>query len=172
MSADLYPMPEPHPFRDPDRWADLLDVTRRDVTGHATAHERMTLRRPTNLVPWFRALSVVRADVEARQGDAKSRLSALAKDDAVGSGRPSPEYLTEKAEFERRNAGRLRFRQSVIARLEECRFLLREYGLTTLDGTANLDVIVRALDMLDKDDVESARGLLVAYVARIQGSPQ
>jgi hypothetical protein len=172
VSADLYPMPEPAPFRDPDRWADLLEITGREVTGDATAQERMEIRRPAMLVPWYRALSVLRHDVEARQGDAKSRLTALAKEEVTPTGAASPVYLAEKAEFERRNAGRLRFRQGVLARQEECRFLMREYGITPLDGTAVLDAVVRALDLLEVDDVDAARGLLVAFVKRMQGSPQ
>lgn len=166
------PQPVTPVFPDVNAWRQLLELTLRDVKGTASTPIRSHLRLPENLVPWYRALVVVRAGVEAQIGDARARLRVVAVEEGAGTGTMSDRYLEAKAHHDGRLAGRLRFLQTVKARQDECTHLMGVHGIApVLTAESLLTVVLRALAMLEVDNADGARGLLSAVVRAAQGAP-
>lgn len=135
-------------------WREWCELTAADVRGLATPVDAAALRRPENLIAWLRALNYVKADVDAHIGDSQLRLRGHAP--AVGE-RPSRSYLTLKREHDNRHARRIRFKRSVEARIEECRFLIDRHAINprgTFGGLVNN--MARIADLLERDDLENA----------------
>lgn len=161
------PIPAPSDYTEgADVWQWWLDAATRDVRHEADDETYWRLRQPENLVRWQRALAVLEGDVNARMGDARLRLE---------SQRPEPGHPDRKAwhdlkrEHNDRHAGRVRFRNAVVERMKECRFRLAENGIDErLSPEAMLEIVQRAHEMLDRDDLDAASGLLASLIRDAQ----
>lgn len=152
-------IPAPTGYTDPpDLWAQWLEDATDDVKGVADPATAARLRRPENLIRWQRTLAVLDGDVNARMGEGRLRLEA-AKPEPGSPDRKA--WYDARREHAERHARQVRFRNSVHERLRECRFLLAEHGLSERMATETvLEMVARATDMLDRDDLDAAYSLL------------
>lgn len=141
-----------------DLWQQWLAMAAADAKGQATPEQSALLRQPGNLLRWLRTLSALESDVNARMGESRLRVDALRP--PLGEP-PSREYVVEKRAHEARHGTRVRFRNSVTQRQVECKFLLHEQGI---DERVTLETVLltmsRAMDRLEQDDPDAARGML------------
>lgn len=147
-------------------WEDWMEAVIDDVKGGR--QHAVWLREPRNLLQWLRGLVVLESDVSARIAEARLRVDALKP---LPGEHPTRAYLEALREHDERHGPRVRFRQSVTARLVECRFLLAEQGLAERQTPEHLlATIVRAAEMLETDDVDAALALLNTVVRDTQKS--
>lgn len=139
-------------------WRTWCDLVAQEAKGQGTARDVQLVRQPENLIGWIRALNQISLDVDAQISDSRLRLKAIAP--LPGHG-PTEEYLLAKADHDRRHAGRVRFRRSIEARLDEARHLTETAGVNPHRTVGFLlTSIARAEELLARDDVESALSLL------------
>lgn len=172
-SVENSPQPSVPVFPTVNAWRQLLELTIRDVKGTASPAISRHLRLPENLVPWYRAITVVRQSVETQIGDSRARLKALAAElsAASSSGQPGQEYLAAKATHDVRLASRLRFHQTVKARQTECIHLMGAAGVDrNLTAEGLLALLMETLDLLEEDDVAAARSKLAGAVRHAQSA--
>jgi hypothetical protein len=149
--------PSPAFIRKPP-WVLWRETVERDVKGKGTREEYDRLRHPRNLVPWLRALTAMRCDVEEHIALSTRRLALLKP---LPGEQPTEEYLLAKAEHDTVQARRLWFLSNVKQRQEECKWHLDAEGIHHLDSIGDLmRQVVQAAELLERDDVEGALGLL------------
>lgn len=138
-------------------WKAWCEQVTSDVRGLATPVEAAELREPGNLIAWLRALNYAKADVDAHIGDSRLRLQSMSPPSGTA---PSPEYILAKREHDERHARRVKFKRGVEQRLEECRYLLDVHAINprgTYGGMVSN--LARIVDLLERDDLESALAL-------------
>lgn len=146
-------------------WLLWCELVAREVRGQARIEDAHMLREPDNLVAWARALNQIRNDVDAHMGDARLRLQALKP---LPGEYPSEEYLVAKREYERRHAGRVRFKRGVEARLEEVKHLLESAGIDVRLSVGDLlSALLRIEELLTRDDIDGALGCARMYLKRV-----
>lgn len=146
-------------------WQLWCEQVIRDVRGDASPAESAELRDPENLVSWLQALQYGIADIDVRIGDSKLRLKAMSPAPGVNA---DAQYLAAKREYDLRHARRIKFRASLEARVDECRFLLNKHLVRPQDTAGYLiTVLSKVEDLLDRDEVEGALRLAKSTLDKI-----
>lgn len=145
-------------------WRLWCELVVREVKGEASIEDAHLLRERDSLIAWVRALNQVKLDAQTHDADARLRLRTLCP---VPGAPASAAYLDAKREFEWRHAARVRFLRGVEARLEECKHLLDVAGLDWHQTVGNLlATLVKAEELLLRDDLDAALGLVRSVLAR------
>lgn len=112
-------------------------------------------------VAWLEALTALMKDAEGRIGQSRAHLRSLAPLPGV---QPTAEYMALKREEDAREVRRTTFLRHVKARRDAVAALV---GRVAPSPKVLVDAIVRAVDLLDRDDVDGAYDLLVSILDRV-----
>ncbi|MCU1592435.1 MAG: hypothetical protein JWP11_3691 [Frankiales bacterium] len=129
-------------------WCQLVAV---EAKGRADEADAALLRRPELRLRWMRGLTQLALDVDGQIHDSRLRLEALTERG------PGAAVAAARAETVVRQAGRARFKRSLLVRMTECKQLLDEGGVhphVTVGGL--LMTLGRLEELLAVDDADAA----------------
>lgn len=131
-------------------WPVWCQLVAEEAKGRADERDAALLRRPELRLRWMRGLTQLALDVDGQIHDSRLRLEALTE-------RGGAALAAARAETAIRQAGRARFKRSLLIRMTECKQLLDEAGVhphVTVGGL--LMTLGRLEELLAVDDADAA----------------
>lgn len=120
------------------------------------------LRSRPIIMDWVRELQASRESIRFQIGERRRLLTASPyhpRNQGKDNGRPLPEFLNQKQEYEEWYARVLRLERAIAERLAEAKTLLANYGMT-MDAAEWTLILVTLAELLEQGDADSAKRLV------------
>lgn len=168
MSAAATATPYSTAFRE-QGWENFNKIVGDDIRKRASLADSYSLRMPETLVRWYRELDFIREDVSSQNAQYKAALAIHPLKPAFSetSVEGTKAWMPVLREYERLKLPRMTFLRACVARMQECRFLMRAETIP-FDHTDMVVKLSGLARMLEKDDFDSAATRVDALLAGLE----